>query len=179
MSRLDYVYGSVTVQERLHWPRLVFSVTQRTLRNVGSRSADKNVKCLVCFCCVQKRTTLVGFEYVDFSGDHAEVRLMREIDYWSPEDFAKVEFAHTTTSLNNCSFKLWEARYAKTRKAMLKDLRSDSPSKYSMPKDDNYQKDENDPLDVPCLSIALYHVSQSAVSRQLATPSEFSTKRQG
>ena len=111
MTRLDYVYGAISVKERAQWPRLGLSVTRRTLRRVAARYTDANVKCLTCFCCAQKRTTLCGMAYVDFASNQETVRVRREIEYWTLRDLAKVEYDCPGTLLNNCGYALWAKRY--------------------------------------------------------------------
>ena len=106
MTRLDYVYGAVSVKERLRWPDAGLAVARRSLRNVVTRYNDHSVQCLVCFVCGSQQVTVDNV-----TADENK----RPISYVNKQYFDKAEYTCPGTLLNNCSYDLWKARYVDTR----------------------------------------------------------------
>ena len=115
MSRLDYVYGAVSIAERENWPLIGLSTTRRALNVLCKRYNDIDIQCLACFVCGQLRTTCAGYSSIHLDNPvNSEQDCFNTEIYWkSVQDLQKLEQTCPSTLLNNCSYQLWRKRYAR------------------------------------------------------------------
>ena len=93
MSRLDYVYGAVSIAERENWPLIGLSTTRRALNVLCKRYNDIDIQCLACFVCGQLRTTCAGYSSIHLDNPvNSEQDCFNTEIYWkSVQDLQKLE----------------------------------------------------------------------------------------
>ena len=81
LRRVDFVYGAISATERSQFPRIGRSVTMRALRAVAERGSDKNMQCLVCCACGEKRVTMQGPTNLTYDESDGRLPARTEIDF--------------------------------------------------------------------------------------------------